>query len=156
MEQCVNNLKVTSASGTHLWCQLHATSAQFSTAELAYVYWSQFYLFTVSHMFYQDLLLVYRNASNHWERFQKTVPEQHFWEAMLRSTSVHFGDAIFDWIAFEDTTLRKKTRKSPKCNSAACCFLRAARKLKWKAFIYNVITTTLLAILVTGNKLFRK
>lgn len=49
------------------------------------------------------------------------VPEQHFWAAMLSSTSVHFGEAILDWMALEDTTLLRKTRKSPRCSSAVCC-----------------------------------
>lgn len=70
--------------------------------------------------------------NNHGDHFDMIIPEQHFWEAMLRRTSVHLGDAILDWIAFEDTTLRRKTRKSPRCNSAACCFRRAAGKLKQK------------------------
>lgn len=49
------------------------------------------------------------------------VPEQHFCAAMLRSTSVHLGEAIWDWMALEETTLRRKTRKSPRCSSAVCC-----------------------------------
>lgn len=49
------------------------------------------------------------------------VPEQHFCAAMFSSTSVHLGDAILDWIALEDTTLRRNTRKSPRSSSAVCC-----------------------------------
>lgn len=60
------------------------------------------------------------------------IPEEHFWDAIFRSTSVHLGEAIFDWIAFEDTTLRRKTKKSPRCSSAACCFLRAAKEWRDK------------------------
>lgn len=48
------------------------------------------------------------------------LPEQHFWAAMLRRTSVHLGEAILDWIALEETTRRKNTKKSPRCSSAVC------------------------------------
>lgn len=56
------------------------------------------------------------------------VPEQHFCAAMFSSTSVHFGEAILDWIALEDTTLLRKTRKSPRCSSAVCCLRIKAEK----------------------------
>lgn len=56
------------------------------------------------------------------------IPEQHFCAAMLSSTSVHFGEAILDWMALEDTTLLRKTRKSPRCSSAVCCFRIKAEK----------------------------
>ncbi len=49
------------------------------------------------------------------------VPEQHFCAAMFSSTSVHLGEAILDWMALEDTTLLRKTKKSPRCSSAVCC-----------------------------------
>ncbi len=56
------------------------------------------------------------------------VPEQHFCAAMLSSTSVHLGEAILDWMALEDTTLLKKTKKSPRWSSAVCCLRIRAEK----------------------------
>lgn len=135
MEQCVNNLKITSASGLPPGSMPPVPQSVIP----AHMYCSWFELFTMNIHYVLHVLtgLYFWNCttemqSNHGAHFDMIIPEQHFWEAMLRRTSVHFGDAILDWIAFEDTTLRRKTRKSPRCNSAACCFRRAARKLNQK------------------------
>lgn len=134
MEQCVNNLKITSTSGLPLapcpQCprvqSLHTCTAVGLNCSLNIHY----VLHVLTGLYFWNCTT--EMQSNHRAHFDMIIPEQHFWEAMLRRTSVHFGDAILDWIAFEDTTLRRKTRKSPRCNSAACCFRRAARKLNQK------------------------
>lgn len=72
--------------------------------------------------------LPYPFISNDVLRIYWVVPEQHFCAAMFSSTSVHFGDAILDWMALEDTTLLRKTRKSPRCSSAVCCLRIKAGK----------------------------
>lgn len=75
----------------------------------------------------RQLKSLLHSAAVKWWCYQ-FIPEQHFCAAMLSSTSVHFGEAILDWMALEDTTLLRKTRKSPRCSSAVCCFRIRAEK----------------------------
>lgn len=98
MEQCVNNLEITSALGCP-W--LHDPSAQSVNSAHPYISWFELLTRNTHYVIHVLKGLSFWNCttemqSNRGVHFDTIIPEQHFWEAMLRRTSVHFGDAILD------------------------------------------------------------